>query len=162
MITAGVLVERKGWPAMSRRDMRQITRSVMQAIGMYWDESMLPRHFEETAKRRYGYKARGKKYQAKKRRRRGHTKPLVNTGEMQREITSRAEIRTSARGVRIHLRARALNFAGRAKRRNASYPDMHRELTTVIAPEISKLARHGVKQAEREFREMRRSRKRRV
>jgi len=159
MIGVGVVVETTGWPAASKRDLSQVKRTVLEKVGLDWHGRFLPRHFNTSAENKYGYAQRTRGYKRRKIKNVGHSRPLVYTGTMEREATKHAVVRTSSNTARVTMRARALNFAGKAKRKGASYPDMRMELTAITTQEIKALATKGEQLAVKTMSKIRRTRR---
>lgn len=78
------------------------------ATGFWWYDNIFPKHFKTPAKREYGYVGRQRatvivtkigtqqriaSYEDRKFFRKGHRRPLVSTGEMEREALSGARVR---------------------------------------------------------------------
>jgi len=53
-------------PDFSRRGWSEVQRAAMRAAAEHWHASMLPRHFEQNARARYGYQPRTPGYQESK------------------------------------------------------------------------------------------------
>lgn len=74
--------------------------SALHAVARFWWSDILPVHFTETGRRKYGYDNRTKKHLRKKRRMYGHIQPLVFSGEMRRRMLGKGPVvRVNARGV---------------------------------------------------------------
>lgn len=96
-----------------------ILREAWQKVGEFWHDNFRLEHFKNSAMSRYGYTPRRGEngsgrpfkgsYTAKKLKSKGHTKPLVYTGESMRR-TEQRDIRPTRDGVRIHLHAPLFNF----------------------------------------------------
>lgn len=72
-------------PGVLQRELRRLTRAALEASGRTWHGTMRPWHFRPEAFARYPdvYRPRTAKYQARKRKRRGHNDPLVWSGQTQ-------------------------------------------------------------------------------
>ena len=83
MIAIGFDVEITG--EVSGRALRRMRREAMKRTGAYWQQKMLPKHFQVGAKATYGMQTRGRKYQARKRKhaKKGGRAPLVFSGNME-------------------------------------------------------------------------------
>lgn len=87
---------------------------VFRAVGRYWHEHFLPKHFTEAGAREYGYfarkgerlppgsKAYRRSYTGRKERRFGHTLPLVHSG-LSRSLARLLKLRVSSKGGRVLL-----------------------------------------------------------
>jgi len=96
-------------------------------------------HFKESAYWRYGgaYQKRGIKYEARKYRRFGHSKPMVWSGAMRRQILGFARITSNQKKGRVQMTGvRALNLSAQP---NA--PDFKAELKAVNQTEMNWMAK---------------------
>ena len=110
-------------------------------LGIYWHKALRPKHFTQRGATEYGYTARAgqrgsgkafrRSYQGQKLKIKGHTRPLVYSGDSQK-LTRLRIVRPlpKGRGVRVPLRAPALNFSPKGGRLN-----MAAEMTTISQPE---------------------------
>lgn len=123
------------------REWREISKVGWEHAGEVWHREILPRHFTEQGAREYAaagsrgeYKRRTKKYEDRKLRKFGHRRPLVYTGDLEREVTRMREVRvvgdnSKRRGaVRIVLRGPRYLFA---YRKDLKQPDKAAELRVV-------------------------------
>ena len=107
--------------AFKKRDINAAKKQSYAALGRHWQKHILPGHFKNSATRKYGYEARSGErgslagwqgsYTAKKLRKRGHSKPLVQTGESERRAMTGRVIATS-NSVKVTVPAPALNRMG--------------------------------------------------
>lgn len=113
-----------------------------------WRRRYLAGHFRRAAIARYGYKERTKGYERRKAKRFRHTRPLVFTGESEKQILgnqdpvilrkrggSRALARAGTRGAEFRIRAPKHFF----QYKPGVSPDKVDELTRLIAIEIAEL-----------------------
>jgi hypothetical protein len=148
-IGMGIHIEIKGWPAASRQQLAEVAQDGMAAAAQYWHRQDLPDHFLPTAVSKYGYKPRARSYMLRKAKRKGHQNPLSYTGELRGEMMRSAEIRRHKTGVDLKMRGRALNFSGKAVKREAgvkmygggTYPNLKGEVTAITKSEDVELAR---------------------
>lgn len=77
---------------VTKRAHGQIMREVNRAVLERWRDRYLPRHFQGGASSRYGYEPRTARYTARKRKKYGHSLPLVYTGRLRDEIKQRVKI----------------------------------------------------------------------
>jgi hypothetical protein len=82
----------------------------MAKLARHWFDKVLPRHFEESAKSRYKYRARAKRYEDRKLRDFGHTKPLVWTGTMQRTLMQSVVIKATSKRATVAMGQTAPNW----------------------------------------------------
>lgn len=80
---------------VTKRAHGQIMREINRGMLERWQNRYLPLHFKGEASERYGYKPRGARYVASKRRRVGHNIPLVYTGKLKTAIQSGVVIRAT-------------------------------------------------------------------
>lgn len=98
-------------------------------------ENFLPLHFTHAGAARYGYRKRQLKYERQKRRRFGHTYPLVFSGESQRQALSGARIMATPKGARSMVTVPRSLIVHRA-----TDPNKAQELGTVLPEEMQKVA----------------------
>ena len=53
---------------LSKRAFNRVMKATYFAVGRYWDRHFVATHFKVTARRKYGYLPRSRKYEAKKKR----------------------------------------------------------------------------------------------
>lgn len=143
-----------------------VRSDAMKDTGLLWHQTMLPRHFQENAYQIYRYKLRTKSYEKRKRRKRGHNRPLVWKGDLMKAVTQSAAFHVTKSSVKIvmsgpkwlagyiamsgktkKVRDAQGNYVGRTK---ANYPDKKKELTRVMKNEVeamAKLMKHRFKDA---------------
>jgi len=148
----------------------QVRREGYRAIAVMWHRDMRPDHFDENAKRWYGYKPRAgepgnpryirtkngqmirdnyNNYTARKARMKGHTRPLVWSG--QSEALSRIrDIRVATKGSRVVLHTPGLN-----RRNKYSKIYMRDELTRITEVEARMLAKEYERATARNFKRVR-------
>jgi hypothetical protein len=143
MLPMQVIVTREGWPAAPKKALRTAMRDSLRNIALQWHRQNLPEHFTDSAFGKYGYQKRHPRYLKRKRRSRGHQRPLEWTGKLKREATSFVEVKATSKNARAKFRAQAANFAGKSRRRGAAYPNIRDELRAVTEDEIKTLARTG-------------------
>jgi hypothetical protein len=148
----------------------QVRREGYRAIAVMWHRDMRPDHFQPSAKQKYSYKPRAgepgnpryirlktgqkirddrKHYTARKLRMKGHTRPLVFTG--QSEALSRIrDIRVTSKGSRVVLHTPGLN-----RRNKYSQINMREELTRITEGEARLLAKEYERATARNFKRVR-------
>jgi hypothetical protein len=74
-----------------KREFKRILKASLRDTLNYWHKRIFPRHFGVSAFTNYPhvYKRRTRDFTKRKRRERGHEKPLVYTGRMHRELVVR-------------------------------------------------------------------------
>lgn len=146
-----ITVRKRGMtPKVAKRRLNDMHRAAMHEQGVYWRDHFRAKHFTQAGATEYGYTPRqgdrgrpgrhgfNRSYQGRKLRTKGHTRPLVFTGESE-EATRNPRIEATAKrgGARVSVKMRAykLNF------RYAGSPiDMRAELETVSAKETREMA----------------------
>jgi len=140
-----LLAKLKGFP--------DILQKANEDGARYWHGEILPKHFEPSAHAKYGYAQRAKNY-LKQTYKRG-LPDLVFTRSMQTEMTTRiGELKATARGAAVKLRAKTLNFCPNMGENNQdlyvthaarnghrrSYPNLKREIKVVLDEERQAVA----------------------
>lgn len=166
-----ILIEYKGAvpSSISRSEFnREILKPSWSMTGEYFHRKMLPLRFTKRGGKMLNYAPRRgeeaggsfqdfrRSYTARKRRKFGHTKPLVYTGESE-SLAKIRDIRATSKGVRIVNHARGLNRK-------------HPKSKVVMRDEVRRLADHeGVEltrflggQVERQLKAYRRQQKKRI
>lgn len=136
-----------GSPRAMARGMPRIVQESMKEAAALWHRQDLPKHFEEGASSRYGYKARDQKYRRRKQRKKGHGRPLEWSGELKRAVTRMARITGSRLTVRASMDVGGAWYATR-RWLTRDMPDMPRELTAITHDEERGLAREVERSAE--------------
>ncbi len=152
IVLRGKLVENRPLDVV-RDAWRTITRNAYRAVGLYWVEKFLPRHFEPGAGQRYGYQFRTRAYQLRKDRQlaagrpiskggapvvAGSDTPLVLTGYMKREVMQSNVVRGFPTRATVILYGPQYLSTRFYKKRQ---PDKAKELTTVRGDEREELAK---------------------
>lgn len=129
------------------REFNNLLKRAWYVTGKYWHTHFRPKHFTKAGAAEYRYlprkgeesgttgKSFWRSYTGRKQREKGHTLPLVFSGEL-RAMSKTASIHATHKGVRVALtRARKANF-----RHPNSQINMAEELTRVSEAEERKLA----------------------
>ena len=124
----------RGGPTVFARQFNEWIQNSYKVALLHWHREMRPKHFQESAIAEYGYQPRKADYTESKRQSEGHARPLVYSGESERE-TERFTIRTTSKEGRLTMPAG--NLAWMPKGRKIS---MREELTTVTDAEKQELA----------------------
>lgn len=117
-------------PELVAKEFRKIVKAQLQEIGKLWHKGFLPLHFARGARQRYNYAPRSKRYERRKLRKFGHTKPLVFTGRMERELKRRHQVTGTGRSVKVRMKAPPY----------AKYHNKLREVTVTTQQEATVLA----------------------
>jgi hypothetical protein len=91
------LMKKRRWNA-------EIEKPSWTAVGLHHKRRHLGKHFTAAGAAEYGYATRSKKYTEQKRRKFGHTLPLVYSGQLRANVLSMPEIRATSKGVKVVLR----------------------------------------------------------
>lgn len=130
---------------MPRREFNnEILKPSWEATGKYFHSRMLPERFTEKGARLLNYPPRSRAYNERKRKKFGHTRPLVFTGEAE-ALAKIQDVRATSKGVRIINHARKLQNLINLKRRARMADEVRRiapserdELVRVLNREVDK------------------------
>ena len=137
-------------PDFSRRGWAKVQKAAMQAAAEHWHAAMLPRHFEHTARGRYGYQPRTEKYQRGKVRavmagRARSAKDLIHSGLTKDSAMKRPLIKAFPTRARLDLLAPPyISMKPDPRGRRKAAPAMGDELTRVTFEEAEELAEVAV------------------
>lgn len=127
----------------------RIHKEMWRALGEHWHRYQRPKHFTRAGAAEYAYAPRSgdpgrphpkgffRSYQGRKQRRFGHMLPLVYTG-LSRNLTRLRDVRPTGKGVRVVMRAPALNLRPRG-----GHIHMRDELTTISQRDAKALVNVG-------------------
>lgn len=122
---------------LKKREVNKRLKRTWGSTGKYWHARFSGKHFTQRGAREYGYARRKRRYTARKKKKFGHTRPLVYSGETMRGTRTRT-IRATRHGVRVSLpKTQALNFRPKGGRIN-----MRQEMQTVSSREEKLIGRH--------------------
>lgn len=141
------MIERGPVPGIIKRDLNKLLKVGWLSIGRLWHSQMRRKHFTREGARLYRYARRTDVYERRKRREKGHDLPLVWTGRSRRATRIR-DIRATSKGVKVVMRAPALNLT-RLSAKARGRKSMREELTTVSRKEVKQLAEHYERVLER-------------
>lgn len=132
-------------PGIAKRKLPPMLKAGFARCGKFWHGTYREKHFTKRGAREYGYTPRkGERgsgrgfhssYTARKLREKGHTLPLVWSGES-RSYTRVRDVRATSTRVRVVMRAPKLNY-----RHPASQINMRDEMTRVSIAERNELIR---------------------
>jgi hypothetical protein len=129
----------------SRRGWREVLRGAMRAAAEHWHAEMLPRHFERSARERYGYQPRTAGYQRRKVRdvQRGKAAggvDLVYSGLARDSALKPPRIRAYPTRARVELLVPPyINMRPNPRGRRAAAPALGDEMTRVTFDEARRL-----------------------
>lgn len=132
---SGITIQWRGetW-GLSRREVNVARRLAHEDALFHWHAKFKPRHFETSAYSRYHYQRRSRKYEEQKRRRHGHNRPLVFSGESM--TRSLAVFRASVTAFRAELREVVKTWNFKAK---PHAPNMFEELRRKTHEEVREI-----------------------
>jgi hypothetical protein len=111
--------------------------ALAETVG-YWHESMMPGHFTHGAIIKYGYQRRSPGWEKRKRRLKGHNRPLVFSGRSRRQAIRQVKLSsTSKRGVAAMNLPRY--FYQYIAAPGSKAPNKYLELVKTTAKEIKQL-----------------------
>jgi hypothetical protein len=146
MANAGFIITYRGAdPGLPKRQFNNMKKACYGAIAQHWFEQYRPLHFRESAYSRYRFKARARDYVKRKRKRKGHNRPMVWSGESER-LSRMARITSTNKGGKVAMSARKLNF-----RHPASVINMAEELRKVNKIEVKEIQKVFDKRLQEQF-----------
>lgn len=152
------IIEYGGMPAAPKKEFRLARQAAFEEIGLDWHEKKLPGHFLHSAYRKYGYERRSYGHMLSKFRKQmgvadqpkelykdlpkptywelfNTDEPLVFTGESEKMLTGRAEIKSLvAGGVHVKMFGPAHFYA---YRKDYNQPDKAAEVTRLSSGEVA-------------------------
>jgi len=126
-----------GSPEATLAELRRAVKPALQDAVKEWHHKFLRRHFFESATTRYGYKARSAKYEQRKQRRKGHTRPLVWSGDMRRMLLRSITLSGTSKRARGKLMGPKYLYQYHKNRDEVHKAD---EITAVTTDEVTGLA----------------------
>lgn len=126
----------------SRREWVGISKSAWEKVGERWHEKILPRHFEKSAPSVYGYAPRSSRYMKAKATAKGHQRPLVYKGDLERAVERQRDV-SSVRARGDDVGAVNVKLSGPRylhQRPQARQPNLAAELSAVSERDADELA----------------------
>jgi len=127
-------------PSMKKRAFNRIVAEALREPLHYWYHHFLPLHFTEAAKKRYSYTVRSLRYTRRKRREKGHIKPLVWSGRLQRDALKKYRITTNSKRGRVAMWVPWYINYDTEKSSGENTVIKKAEMLRVIKPEIEEMA----------------------
>jgi hypothetical protein len=124
-----------GMEGIKRSELRRAVKKELQHQVDDWHSNILPRHFQRGAAGRYKYQERSRKYNRRKSRKYGHTRPLELTGDLKRRVLRRATITGTSKRATATMDAPRYLYKYKPEQ-----PDKAAELTAVTQEEATKMA----------------------
>lgn len=163
----GIVIRETGpTPRIAKRQQARITREVLKETATFHQRKHIPKHFTVAGGREYNYTPRKgegktgkefwKSYTGQKKKTKGHTRPLVYSGESE-TLAKIPDIRSGRRMARIVQHARGLN-----RRNPASSIRMNDEIRTISAGERRIDVAFAQRSLDKKYRELRASRIRKI
>lgn len=136
-MTIRSFVQYKGLhPGIMDRELKRGIKKANFAVVEAWHQTFLPEHFKPGAERKYQYDPRNFKYLRRKRKKRGHQRPLEYTGTGKSAALANIKITgTSTRARGRMPGTQIFNF-----RPTSWAPDMRAELVRLVKAEEAVLA----------------------
>lgn len=148
-------IEEIGGPGIVLKNLNTLKKKVFMLMGIFWHDNLRQKHFTKAGAREYKYAPRrgdrgniGRKgfrhtYQARKLRTKGHTRPLVYSGESEGRTRVR-DVRSTSKGVRVVLNVPTLNL-----KNPLTKIDMRQEMTVISDREVPLLVEVGERELDR-------------
>ncbi len=124
-----------GMDGMKKADIRRLVKQELLDSVDFWHSEFLPMHFKRGAKQKYGYKDREKRYNERKRRKKGHTRPLEFSGQMKRELLRRVRLTGTSKKATGSMSAPRYMY-----KYQPGQPDKASEVTAVTQRELQQMA----------------------
>ncbi|MGD9632544.1 MAG: hypothetical protein AB7G28_22775 [Pirellulales bacterium] len=125
-----------GIEALSRSQVIDAVKAALRRLGALWHEAFAWKRFTKLGYTEYGFQSRSTKYDKYKLRHRGHTNPLMLTGEARDQLLSSstvARIRVSRDTLRIPMPTKLNRY-------NPAGPNMADEVRAVSKDELRQLS----------------------
>ena len=144
-------------PSDVSKELRGAVKQANARVARRWHDKWMPQHFTQKAGRRYDYQPRqgqmqpgmiprsrgGMKpnpaYYWTKKRKKGHTRPLVWSGDAERKARRMVKISATAKRATAAMKMPGYFYA---YRKDLSQPDKSAELTRVVRGEVRDLAKN--------------------
>lgn len=136
MIAPTTKITWRGSPETTMAELRRVVKPQLQKIGVVWHRRTLPKHFEDAALNRYKYQRRRKGYSITKARRKGHNRPLVWDGDLERQVTRIGRVSSTSKGVTVAMTGPRYLYA---YRKDLQQPDKAAEMTATTPDERAKM-----------------------
>ncbi len=143
------MVEIGATPRGMRKALNAARKAVWAMMAKHWFVFIRPKHFTGAGAREYDYRERSPKYKLMKRKKFGHNKPLVKTGESERSVRFSGRIIATKDRGRVSMTARKLNWSGGWLRD---------ELTRFSKRDVATLTNVGDRGLGKQFKQLRRRR----
>lgn len=166
MIGSIVLTERGATPRIAKRKQGQITKAMLAETAANHHAKFMHKHFTVAGGREYGYKPRkgeGKSgrdfwrsYTGRKKREKGHTRPLEFSGAS-KTLAKIRDVRATRNRARLVQHARGLN-----RRNPHSDIRMQDEIRAISEPEVRAAMQFAEQSLQRQYAEIQTSKRTRL
>lgn len=132
--------------SLDRKEATARIKLAWAELGRMWHEQMLPRHFKPGAASEYGYRRRSRSYVKRKRRQKGHARPLEFSGRLKRQVLSSRRVSSlrgrkgDGSGGRVKITVNGPRYL-KNFRSAPNQPDLAAELRAVSPREERKLTK---------------------
>jgi hypothetical protein len=126
------------------RGFRKALREGMKEVLAHWHKTYRPLHFQPVAYSRYGYSRREGGYEKRKQKIKGHTRPLVWSGDLEAATANAVKITSSIRrsdGAATGRVTMTVPEYATMRARKSGRSDISDELTRVTQAELEAMAR---------------------
>jgi len=96
------IIQRTG-TGFDAKTWRGMLKEAWERAGRHWHRYILRKHFQRGAYAEYNYQPRTTKYEKRKARVKGHRRPLVWSGQAEREAHRTLDLRVTSKGAKIVL-----------------------------------------------------------
>lgn len=128
-------IQYKRDPEVLKKHFRPFVKDANKNAARHWHTKLLPKHFTTEGGKKYQYRKRSKKHMKAKAKLAGHQRPLVFSGDMERQ--SKQNVRATSTGKSGRVRFKAPWYAKKQFRGNPSYES---EMTVLAEDEIKAMA----------------------
>ena len=135
------IIRESGSPRQVYRGMKQDQAAQLKVTGEHWHGAILPKHFDNSAFNRYKLKPRTDAYTKRKLRRKGHARPLVWTGNLEKMV--RGMFRLTGNRLRATVTMKGPRYLYQFRVDNVKAPiDKAEEITAMNKKDEKDLAAH--------------------
>jgi hypothetical protein len=145
-----IVIEQGATPRLLMKHRNEIARQVGGQVGAHWQQYLLTKHWTTQATSEYGYSLRTARYIIRKRKKHGHSYPLMYTGQSMRALVGHdnpgqkasrpPNVRVTATGGNARIRVILAGAGNLNFKRSARSPDMRKEIITLSAADVSILS----------------------
>ena len=133
-----VIIREEGTPRQKYKGFKMDIREALKDSVEHWHGRFLPRHFTTSAYNSYRYTPRTDRYQKRKMRLKGHTRPLVFTGRMKKMLSSVFRVSGTSKKATISMNGPRYMY----QYHKSKVVDKAKEVTMTTKREEAALAAH--------------------